>query len=144
MSNVYVLVADGSRGKVYQSRVPLRAAHVLDLVYDQVHFQSRRKAADLVSDRAGVQRSGTGGFHSFAGHEDSQEREQEEFARDLCRHLESERRAGRFDELVIAAPPHFLGLLRRHLSDGCREVLSESVDHNLLQLSDKELIERLA
>lgn len=140
MARYGFLVADGSRGKVYLSESLRLEDSALQIIYDQVHFQSRRKNAEPDSARAGGQPGGTGGFHGFAGDRGSHQGEVESFARDLCRVLHRECRAGHFDKLMIAAPPHFLGLLRKHLTNDCQEALVKTLDKNLLECTGREIL----
>ncbi|MDT8397795.1 MAG: host attachment protein [Pseudomonadales bacterium] len=137
----YVLVADGGRAKILQSDGHLKDFAV---IYEQVNFRGRQSRSDIDSDRAGMQHSGGGGFHSYAGDNDSHRHETEEFARELCKILQTARQAGKFDSLIIAAPPHFLGNLRQHLSQDCQNCLVKSLDKDLVQASVAELAEHLA
>jgi protein required for attachment to host cells len=116
----YVLVADGNKAKVYKSEVELLAG--LQLVQER----------DNKHSSAG---------HSFHGEKDSHRHAEEKFAQELCTQLNADRIAGKFTELMIAAPPHLLGALRSHLSHDCQKVLSKTVDKDLLRNGPRELRE---
>ena len=143
MSTIYILVADDGRARVYRTERPLRAESVLDTVYEAIHYEGSRKRADIDSDRPGVQRSGSGGFHGLGGDRDSGRHEEEGFARGLCQWLSKAQASGGFSELILAAPPRLLGDLRKHLDPACRAALSKSLDKDLLQFSGPELVRHL-
>ena len=135
---LYILLADNGRAKVFRSEMPLTS---LEIVYDQVHFQGKKKPSEIYSDRPGSQPSGAGGFHSFAGERSTHE--DEHFARELCKFIEGECRAGKFDALVVAAPPHFLGELRKHLPRECEAKLVGSYPLDLVKMPNEAIIDHL-
>lgn len=121
MAGICLLVADGERGKVYRAPGPLPGAGGLEIIYEQLNFQRRLKG-----------RASSSAVEALA-------QGQEEFARTLCRVLQHACEAGAFDRLAIAAPPPFLELLARHLSDECKRALIRSLDRNLLECSEREI-----
>ncbi|MEX2366412.1 MAG: host attachment protein [Pseudohongiellaceae bacterium] len=135
---LYILVADSGRAKVYRSQKPVKT---LELVYDQVNFQGRKKPSEIYSDKAGGQHSGSGGHHSFAGERENHE--EDRFSRDLAKMLQSEYQAGQFDALVLISPPHFLGKLRQQLDKECRKVVIKSIDKDLVRMAEQDIISHL-
>ena len=120
-TTTYVLVADGNKSRLYKSEIELLAG--LQLVRER----------DNTHSSAG---------HGFSGEKDSQHRHAEEkFAQELCSELHADHVAGKFSELMIAAPPQLLGSLRSHLSRDCQKVLSKTVDKDLLRNGLRELRE---
>jgi len=112
MSVTWVLVANSSSACLYENGGPgkgLRKVSVFD------HAASRAKRAQLVSDTVGHGRSGAvrGIGHERAS--DPRREEAERFAEELVGTLETARLGHRFDRLVLAASPAFMGRLRRQL-----------------------------
>ena len=68
--------------------------------------------------------------------------EEVHFARELAEVLEAAR--ANYRDLVVVAPPHFLGGLRGHLSDALRDRLTISLDRNWTDVAARELPARLA
>ncbi len=99
----------------------------------------------LVADSAsaGFQKSGTQGYHSFAGDKDSHKHEEEKFAKSLGDILQSEYHGRKFDELIIVAPPRFLGDIRQSLSKDCMSVLAKTINKNLVKQTETEVIAQL-
>ena len=70
---------------------------------------------------------------------DSHRHEAEGFARELARHLEAARAAGRLEALVIVAAPRFLGLLRDELDEPTRRCIRRTIDKSLRGKSPSEI-----
>jgi len=62
------------------------------------------------------------------------------FAKSVSRRLDTERRKGGFDEVVIIAAPEFLGLLRPQLSAPTRECTVREIPKDLLRASDAQIL----
>jgi protein required for attachment to host cells len=135
---IYILVADLGRAKIYKSETPVKA---LELVFDQVNFQGKKKPSEIYSDKAGGQHSGFGGYHNFAG--ERRNNEDDRFSRELANMLKNEYQAGKFDVLALISPPHFLGKLRQNLDKECQKIVIRSIDKDLLRMTEQDIINHL-
>jgi protein required for attachment to host cells len=143
----FVLVADASRARLYQR--PNNTAKFM-LLEEFDHPTGRAKNSDLMADKPG--RAFSSGATTAARstkeyRTEPKQVEAEKFARELGRRLAALFDAHAFDDLVIAAPPKFLGLLRTALGTH-RDHVSNSVvawhEKNLTTVTDiRELSERL-
>jgi protein required for attachment to host cells len=131
MSRTWILVAESSRAKLYQTdgnRNPLTE------IEDLVHPEGRMHEGDLVSDRAGSDGGTVGqGPHPMAERTSAREQEKLEFARQLAERLEQGCGEDAFDRLVLVAPPAFLGLLRGRLSKQVIGRIYDEIQKNLVQ-----------
>lgn len=112
----FVLVADASRARLYQGT---EGSPKLSLIEEFEHPESRAKAKDLMADKPGRTFSSGGMTEARSAKEyrtDPKEVEAEKFARELSHRLATLWEAHTFEDLVIAAPPKFLGLLRASLA----------------------------
>lgn len=132
----YILVADSGAAKLYRTE----DMHTLQLTHERSNPSGRKTNTELTSDRPGVQRNSIGGTHGLGGDKDPHRHEREQFARELCHMLQREHGAGHFTDLMIAAPPHFLGDLRQHLSGDCQKVLKKAVHKDLLRAGPQEVL----
>lgn len=131
MQNTWVLVAESSRAKLYT--VNGRLAPITE-IEAMVHPESRMHEGDLVSDSAGSDGGSVGqGRHVIDSKNTARDHESLEFARTLAGRLDSGRNNGDFDNLVLIAPPEFLGHLRGNLSKEVLSMVSRQVDKNLVQ-----------
>ncbi|HSS63668.1 MAG TPA: host attachment protein [Gammaproteobacteria bacterium] len=107
-----------------------------------VHPESRLHAQDIYSDIPGrVFDSGGEGRHAMSPDTDPKRHEAEVFARELIAHIESARTSGKFEDLILAASPAFLGLLRERMSSALRQRVIHTISKNLLH-EDKAMITR--
>ena len=142
MSNIWVLVAESSRAKIFQTDD--RLDH-LDEVDDLVHVESRLHEHNLTSDLPGRRTGGgqLGSHHVMDEQTDIKENEAIRFAKELDEQLEDAMNQGRFDRLALIAPPHFLGLLRKNMSKGLSSRVSHEVNKNLIHSNSQEIREHL-
>ncbi len=61
------------------------------------------------------------------------------FARNIAMKLQTLKSEKKFDELIIVAEPHFLGLLRNELSQEVRSLVSFEVNREYIEGSDLEM-----
>jgi protein required for attachment to host cells len=71
------------------------------------------------------------------------ERVAKKFAEVIARSLAKKAQEGQFNELVLAAEPHFLGLLRASLSPQVRHLIKSEVNREYAQGSDLELYQNI-
>jgi protein required for attachment to host cells len=135
--NQWIVVADASRARVFS--IGENEAWVLERELE--HPKSRAKASDLTTDAPGrVQQSFSGGHRpAMSDRTDPKEVEAEVFARELADFLEQGCNHNRFDRLVIVAPPHFLGVLRKTINGQVEKRVHLSIDKDYTQLSARDL-----
>jgi len=136
---LYVLVADNSQARLFQATTPVKS---LEEVQTKEHEEGRKKASERYSDRPGSDHGGVGGYQSY-DREPSNDPEKQRFAKVLCDQLEKARHAGHFDNLLLVAPPCFLGALRHHLSKDCLAAVEKSIDKDLVQQKPEAIIQHL-
>jgi protein required for attachment to host cells len=141
MNNVWVLVCDAARARVFavSEEAPW---HQLEAFH---HDESRNKDSELVSDRAGRSSARGGSVHHNALSPSSapKELESEHFVQTLTAFLEQGVDAHRFHRWVLVAPPHFLGLVKGALSSELQKRLLATMDKDLSALPSEELAARL-
>lgn len=131
MSNIWVLVAESSRAKLYKANGRLAPITEIDAM---VHPASRMHEGDLVSDGAGSDGGSVGqGRHMMDNKHTAHEHESLQFAKQLASRLDNARNNGDYDKLVLVAPPEFLGHLRSNLSKEVMSMVSRQIDKNLVQ-----------
>lgn len=96
------------------------------------------------SDRAGMGHSSAGPGVSAVDQGDPQEQADLAFAKVVCERLESAAQSRKFDNLVICAGPHMLGLLRKHMSEPLRGTITEEISKDFSSHDLKKLEENLS
>ncbi len=110
MSRFWILVADGSQAYIYSAK---RVGGPIKRLKSFKNPAGREKNIDLVSDRpsSGGNKK-INGIGTVPTSSDPKKIEKEKFASKISLFLEFHALNDSFDQLVLVAPPQFLGLLR--------------------------------
>jgi len=96
----------------------------------------------LDSDRPGMMRSSAGGgtiHHGMDKTFQHHERAAQKFAKAIAHKLLEKKRKQKFTELVIAAEPHFLGLIRQELAPELKPLILHELNREYLEGSDQKM-----
>lgn len=138
MSGTWVVVADSSRARffVLESR-----SQPMQELEGMAHAESRMRDQDEVSDKQGGLAGGHGeGGHAFEAPTDIKHHETEVFAKQIAEKLEHGRVNNDYAKLILIAAPVFLGILRQALNEHVANLVSSSLDKNLV--AEKENVIR--
>ena len=108
----WVVLANEARARIVEADELLGE---LSQVADLVHPESRWKLDELKSDRPGRIAVGGAARSAMDPHTEPEQVEARRFAREIAATLKKGRDEGRFERIVLAAPPKFLGQLRAEL-----------------------------
>jgi protein required for attachment to host cells len=65
------------------------------------------------------------------------------FAKELCGFLDQSRKENKYDELVLAASPNFLGILHKNLNEETSKKIKQNINKNLLKKSSELILRAL-
>lgn len=134
-SKFWLLVADEGRAALYAAESPTGP---LTELRDFIGAENRLQDQDLVTDRPGRSfDSGGEGRHALEPSTQPGEVEAQRFAKELAEALDQARTEQRFEMLGLVAPPAFLGLLRKSLTDETARLVVLEIDKDLTR-SDAE------
>lgn len=141
-SLTWLLVADASSAKVYSlHKAKLFKEHtengLLNLISNFSHEESRLKAAELTADKKGEFGPNTYGDNN------PKEVEAEIFAHELADYVNQGRLTSEFRDLIIIAPPTFMGLLRKKLHGAVTKVISKQIEKDYTKENIKSLTDKL-
>ena len=134
MANTWIIAADSSRARVLQVAGRERLVEVEDMVNPGGRMDDRELTTD-----AHPRFRGTSGPGSDRQETSAQEHETELFAKRLGDYLDKARTDHRYDELVVVAPPKFLGLLRKKLGKEVEKLVVDEVPKDLSWFNAREL-----
>lgn len=141
--HTWLLVANASKARVYSLCKAhfLQSANQKDLQLEEEceHGESRMKAVDLISDKLGKF-----GHGAFVEATNPKEHEAERFAVELAGKLDAARKENQYQELIIAAPPAFLGLLKKHLTNDSSKKIFMTIEKDYTSHDDRALASALA
>ena len=126
MSCTWIVVADSSRARFFSMKSRLEP---LTEIHCMTHLESRSHAYDDSNEHHG--NLGQGG-HTFESHTDLKHNEAAVFAKQIADMLEQGRVKQSFNNLILVAPPAFLGALRHGINDHVHDYISDSLAKNLV------------
>ena len=137
MRKHWIVVADAARARIFDADAEARAVSEVAAL---VHPESRAHDRELESDRGGRSFDSVGeGRHAMSRHVSPHDMEADRFARRLAGRLHEGTQQGEFTLLDIAAPPAFMGLLRKHLKNDVRSVLEIALTKDLVAASPEAI-----
>jgi protein required for attachment to host cells len=140
MDTTWILVADSSRAKVFESpdgRKPWREIEEFEHPEGRAHNRDLRTDAEGRYYGKGERQQG----HVAAPQVSATEHEAELFAKHLCDHLDKARTEHRYGKLCIVAPPKFLGLLRQHLPREVEKLVAATSAKDVAWLDARSIAE---
>lgn len=141
----WILVSNASQAQLYQTE--LSELHDKkakpELLHTYQHPESREKDEDLVSDNLGRFHGKQEGRGNFIETTEPREHEADLFARELIEILEAGRNAHNYEHLIIAAPPHFHGLLNKHMNKNISRMITSHIEKDYTQDNMKDLLKHL-
>jgi len=133
----WILLADGTQARIACNDGPGRG---IKPVFEETLHGRNLPGREINSDRPGRTFDSHGrGRHAMEPPTDPRENEKQHFIRGLAALLDKEAKRGRYDRLVLVAPPKALGYLRSALSDSVREKITGEIDKDLVHLPMQEL-----
>lgn len=142
MSN-WIVVADASKAIIYaQERPRAELEEVMDLVHPEATLKQQALTSDTPGSRADA--GSPGGLHGMAERSAPRATEDRRFAKEIIARVRHALDTNQIRGFYLAAPPHFLGLLREALDDHLRKALHNDLDKNLTKAPHKEIIAAFA
>ncbi|MBI5549474.1 MAG: host attachment protein [Deltaproteobacteria bacterium] len=140
--NTWILVADGSRARLYQASSRRR----FELLLELNHPAARAHLHEFLTDRLGrVQQRYAPTIRSAVDpHTDAHQVEIARFAERLAATLREGLSRNAFSGLVLVAPPRFLGVLRAHLDHQVARRVVTTLDKDLTAWNERDLVEALS
>lgn len=131
MANTWIVAADGSRARVLQVAGPQRLVEVDNLLNPNGRLSDREINTDA--------RGRFSGGHTGEDDVSAVEHQVELFAKRVGEYLDKARTDHRYDELVLVAPPKFLGALRKELDKEVEKLVVDELPKDLSWLNAREL-----
>lgn len=143
MERTWIVVCDASKARFFMTR---SGSGEWVKFEEFEHPASRVRGISLLSDRPGRQLQSQGHHKKSAmePHTDPREVEEFRFAHYIGDTLNSARLQDAFERLVIVAPPHFLGQLRKVLSDQVEKCVYATLDKDYTGIDERDLPDRIA
>ncbi len=130
-----VIVADNARARIFASGTAINRLQELEgFAHPEAHLSN----IDLVGDASGKSVDQHGSLDPATS---AREHEAESFAKLLARHLKEMHNQQHYDQLILIASPHFLGLLRKQLPDPLDKLLTKTIDKDLTTADVAQIVD---
>lgn len=137
----WIVIADGARGRILvQERIGAPLKHAYD---EEDLVGNRALSHELGSDRPGRSGEKHGHRNTYEPRSDPHEKAEHAFCQFIAEIVSRAALDRRFERLILVAPPHMLGDLRKCLSPHARNLVSGEFAKNWLRLTDGEVAEHL-
>ncbi len=140
----WILVTDAGRARLFSTELRENAWNVVE---EFEHTEGRETSSDIenTSPPGRMQQGDAQGGRRTALEPRTwpKEVEAEHFAQRLVDFLEAAIAKRDYDQLVLVAPPHFLGMLKKKLGQQAAKKLLLSIDKDLSKFPTAEIRERL-
>ena len=140
--SMWILVCDASRAVLYGTE---KKGEEWETVGSYSHPESRMKNSELTSTEPGHSAKSKGDSrHTVMEPQTSpKEAEKEHFAQQLATVVNAGARKKTYDRLVLIAPPHFAGILEKHLSTETKKRLMKTLHKDYTFTNIREARQRL-
>ncbi len=131
----WILVADAAKARIFQHNGPKDPAEEVETL---VHPEARMHNGDLISDSPGSQANSSSGSHGMEEKVSPREAEDIRFAKEVIDRVRQALNDNLIRQFYVAAPPHFLGLLRNAMDDRVSKALAGDLAKNLSKVTPEE------
>jgi protein required for attachment to host cells len=145
MANTWVVAADSSRARFLQVAGRGQLVEIESLLNPEGRMDDRELITDAhprFNGHGGVGKPAarsTGGPGSDRQETSAQEHATDLFAKRVGNYLDKARTEHRYDELLLIAPPKFLGTLRKELGKEVEKLVADELPKDLSWLDIREL-----
>ena len=136
MSSIWIVVADAGRARLFSVE---KAVGPLTEIETFTNPEARLHEGDLVADRGGRDANRSGSSHGLGEGRSTKDDNAEQFASELCRHLEKRRNGLAFTKLYLVCAPAILGSIRKHLSSGLKTLIGDEIAKDLTTASPEQI-----
>ena len=139
MATTWIVAADASRARIFEmgARVDDDDPREID---DLTNPQGRLQDREVNTDAHGRFYGGNAPrAHSAAQAVTPEQHNTELFSKEVGRYLDKARTQHRYDRLCVIAPPEFLGLMRKNMTDETRKLVDTEVDKDLSKSAPAEI-----
>lgn len=141
MAITWVLVADSSAARFFSAETRNGALQEFETM---AHPQGRMHEQELTSDLPGRAFDSAGqGRHAMATSVSPREQAVLGFADRIADYLDQGCNSNKYSQLIVVAPPEFLGTLRKKFSANVKRMIVLELDKNLEQQTAEQVRQQL-
>lgn len=140
MAGIWVVAANQVRARIFEREKRNKLKELRNLVNPEARLRER----DLTSDEPGrVVGMANPERHGVPAPHSKKEQAAERFARELCEMLFQGRDNGGVENIILIAPPTFLGQLRSHMDAPTRRLVTTEIAKNVVEQPVERILDTL-
>lgn len=132
----WVVVCDGRKALILENQGDEKFPN---LRTRETYEHEDSKTSEQGTDRPGRVHESAGPGRSAVEQTDWHKQEEDEFLKEISKHLDEATRSGKTDALIIVAAPRALGVLRTTYTHGVKEALVAEVDKDMVNMPVYEI-----
>lgn len=138
---IWVVTANSNMCRIYHfDKHPKK----ITLLKEINHPENKLKKSDyLTSDRPGRYHTDNSAGGAYSPHSDPKEVAIDSFSREIANELNSGRNTNAYKNLIVVADPHMQGLLFKHLDKHVKDLITNEIQKDIMQLTEHELLQFL-
>ncbi len=139
---IWLMTTNSNICRIYEYN--MHPAASLTLVTEINHPENKMKKGDFfTSDKPGHYHTNVAAHGTYSSPTDPKEVEFENFAREIAAALDKGRNTQAYKTLIVVAAPHMYGLLSKHLNKQVKDFMKNTIQKDVVQLSQHELLKFL-
>lgn len=141
MKLTWLVVADSSKARIFLTDSRTGPIEEIESI---AHTEARLPEHEMASDQPGKS-SGNGGVggHAYQSKISPKDQENMNFAKSIANELDDARKKEKFKQIILVAPPDFLGNLRHSLNAQTKKLVFFELAKNFSQLKAEEINQHL-
>lgn len=132
----WIITANTNHSRIYAYQ-----ANELTLIKEIDHPENKLKSSQLGTDKPGRYQSNDSNRGAFSPHTELNKIQLDDFAREMAMCLDEARNQNDYDELVVVMPAQIEGLFAKHLDKNVKNLITNTFQKNIMNLSAKELLD---
>lgn len=141
MKKTWIVVADSAHARIFTVKTPTSP---LEEIKDEVDISATFREKELVTDEPGRHTNDSRtGVHAYEPEHTKHETEIIRFAKALAEELNKAFHLRKFEQLVLVAPPKFLGHLRESLHEPVLRAVSLQCEEDLVKETPEQIRQHL-
>jgi protein required for attachment to host cells len=136
----WVVITNSNICKIFEYK---KKGAELKLINEINHPENKLKDTELTSDKPGRYKASNAAGGAYTQPSDPKEIKIDSFTRDIAKELDHGRNANAYNNLIIIALPHVSGLLTQHLNKHVKELVTHTIEKDVINLSNQDLLKFL-
>lgn len=140
MKRTWIVIMDRTGARLFERR---EHSPSLTLLKEWEHPGGNFREGELTSDRPGIGRMNSREYRNnvLTPSGSAKEETLKRFCHEIADYLDTERTTKKFDELMLVAEPHTLGMLRATLPDQVERKIAAIVDKDFAWVETRKIAE---